>query len=124
MSGKQFKLSPEDSPTYYGRSDLLCQIADELRNRPDSCLSKNVFAWYNAEYSALEDLEGCEYQVEINEALCPEDEGIVPDSIEDIIDIILGFTQGDSRRVSRAAIGVICREARRRNIERTAPEVN
>lgn len=124
MGAKQFELFPEDSPTYYGKSDLLCQIADELRNRPESCFSKNVFAWYNAEYSALSDLEACEYQVEINEALCPEDEGAVPDTLEDIVDIILGFTSGDNRRVTRAAIGIICREARRRNIEQTAPEVN
>lgn len=120
---KQFELLPDESPTYYGRSDLLCQIADELRNRPDSCFAKNVVAWYNAEYSALSDLVACEYQVEINEALCPENENTTPETIEDIVDLIGAFTEGKTRRVAQAAIRIACREALRQNIERTSQNV-
>lgn len=123
MSSGQFELKPQDYPTYYGKSDILAQIADELRNRPNSCFARNVIAWYNAEYSALSDLEGCEYQVEINQELCEEDEGLVPDNIEDIVDLIGAFTQGKSRKVAQVAIRIACREARRRNIERTSQGV-
>lgn len=123
MSGKSFELTPQDYPSYYGNSDILAQIADELRNRPDSCFAKNVRAWYNAEYSALADLEGCEYQVEINQELCEVEENPTAETLEDVIDIFVGFIENNPRRVARASIGIICREVRRRNIERTAPQV-
>lgn len=120
---KQFELSPDDSPRYYGSSDLLCQVADELRNRPDSCFAKNVLSWYNAEYSAASDLEACEYQVEINQELCEDAEDPTIETIEDIVDAIGSFALGKPRRVVRAAIRIACREALRRNIERTSSEV-
>lgn len=123
MSGKQFELKPQDYPTYYGASDILCQITDELRNRPDSCFSQNLIAWYNAEYSALSDLEGCEYQVAINQNLCEDSEDGTPETVEDVIDVVFGFLEGKPRRVARAIIGIVCREIRRRNTIRTAPDV-
>ena len=125
MSGNFFKLIPRSDLSYYGKSDLLAQISDELRNNPDSCFAQNVIAWYNAEYSALGEVEACEYQVAINEKLCPDDDdNPVPETLTDVIDIIGGFVEGKPRRVGRAAIRIICREATRNNKLRTAPGID
>lgn len=116
-----YSLNPREDIQYYGKSDLLAQIADELRNCPDSCFSLNVIAWYNAEYSALSGVEGCSYQVAIDEEKCPDSEDSTPETIEDVIDIVTGFLEGKPRRVARALIGIICRQLRRNNVVRTAP---
>lgn len=122
MPSNNFEFVPEDYPTYYGNSDILAQIADELRNNPSSCFAENVRAWYNAEYSALSGVQECEYQIRINQELCEESGNPNVETIEDIVDAIGSFSQGKSRRVVRAAIRIACREARRRNIERTSQD--
>lgn len=82
---------------------------------PDAEIIQKVVEWYNAEYAALGEIEP--YTV------CPPVEPETPETIEDVVNLIMGFVSGDNRRIARAAIGIICREARRRNIERTAPRV-
>ena len=124
MSG-QFELEPQETVNYWGKSDLLAQIADELRNCPDSCFAQNVIAWYNAEYSALSSITDCSYQVRINEELCPEcPDAEPPSTIEDVVDILVGFTQGRPRRVGRALLRIACREALRQQTTNTAPNVS
>lgn len=105
---------------YYGNSDLLGQIADELNRHPDSCFSKNVKAWYDAEYSASEENLSCSYQVEINQDLCQGEPG---DTLEDGIDALLAIVRGQPRRLARASVRIICREANRRIIENTSQRV-
>jgi len=57
--------------TYYGEADILGQLSYELINNPNSCLSRNLVAWYNALYSADSNNVDCSYQVEVNTSLCP-----------------------------------------------------
>lgn len=55
---------------YYGNSDFLAQICDHVTRYPDSCLAKNLIAFYNSLYSELFNQVDCSYQVQINENLC------------------------------------------------------
>lgn len=97
---------------------MLGQIADELNRNPTSCFSINTMAWYNALYSAEGVGLSCAYQVSINEELC---ESEPPSNLEDVIEVILGFVSGSSRRVATVAVRLICRETLRRLALDTAP---
>lgn len=95
---------------YYGNSDLIGQIADELIRNPDSCFALNVLAWYDALYSATPPEQSCSYQVLIDQDKCETQQ---PSTVEDLVDILVSFTQGKSVRVARVALRVACREANR-----------
>lgn len=83
---------------------------------PDAEITQAVIAWYNAEYAALGEIEPYE--------VCePCEEGGTVETIEDALEAISGLLTGDTRQVGRATIRIICREARRQNIIRTAPQV-
>lgn len=103
---------------YYGKSDILAQITQEVSCNPDSCFSRNLLAWYNSSYDELSDFDDCRYQVEVNVALCEQDP---PSTLEEIIDILVGFVSGNNRRIANAAIRIICREALRRVTIEKAP---
>lgn len=97
-------------------ADMARLLDDHFCRFPDSEISQAVIEWYNAEYTALEDIEP--YQV------CPDsEENGAPETLTDVIDIISGFVSGKPRRVGRAAIRIICREATRSNAIRTSSEV-
>jgi len=108
---------------YHSDSDLLAQVADELQNRPESCFANNLNAWYDSAYAQQEENATCDYQVAINEELCPDGETEPPSTVEDIIDLIGAFAQGKTRRVVRVAIRIACREALKNNAIRTSQDV-
>lgn len=110
MLGNSFKQEDDGRYRFYGDSELLAQIVYELQVNPESCLSKNIQAWYTSLYSEEQDFTDCRYQIEINEELCEENP---PDSLEAVIELILSFVEGNSVRVARAAIRIVCREALR-----------
>jgi len=86
--------TPEDARlVYYGNSDLLGQIALELANRPNSCLSKNLVSWYNSLYNELSEFSDCRYQIEINEELCPD---LSDSTIEEVFDLLITFSLDDA----------------------------
>ena len=89
---------------YYGNSDLLAQLVQELQCHPDSCFSKDVFSWYNELYSSSEEFSDCRFRVDPS----------VPDSLEDAIEILLALVAGQNRRIALVAIRIICRETQRR----------
>ena len=100
----RFRFESGQQVQYYGHSDILAQVADELNNRPQSCLAVNLTSWYNSLYSEPE-FSDCRYQ--------EEGEQEEPSTLEDVIDIILSFVSGQNRRVALVAIRIICREAQR-----------
>lgn len=122
MAGNYQLEPPDPNLEYWGNSDLLAQIAYELRNAPTTCFSQNIFAWYNNAY-ALPDSEtnSCSYQIAINESLCPNPES--PSTIADIIKVVVNFSQGKNRRIALVALRIIFREAQRQIIENTARTV-
>ena len=117
---RDYRLDGCDGLVYYGNSDFLAQIADHFQRYPDSCLTKNVVAAYTSLYSEVYNPDTCDYQVEINEKLCPEpaidNEGIA-------IDLLLDFLEGQPRRVARRAINRIRRKVLREIVQNTAPDI-
>lgn len=118
---KNFELDKCKGVIYYGNSDFLGQIAEEITCNPESCLSKNLLSWYNVAYATEDRFDDCRYQIEINAALCEQDP---PSTLEEIIDILVGFVSGNNRRIANAAIRIICREALRRVTIEKAPDTN
>lgn len=117
---KNLELNDCKGLVYYGNSDLLAQIAEEITCNPSSCLSKNILAWYDMAYASQLDINNCSYQVEINQNLC---EIQPPSTLTNVIDLISAFLSNKPRRVARAALRIICREALRKITERTAPSI-
>lgn len=96
--------------------DMIRLLGCHIERFPDAPISRAVLDWYSAEYGALQDIEPYE--------ICPpSEENTEPRTIEDVVDLMIGITTNDNRRIARAAIGIMCREARRRLTERTAPGV-
>lgn len=124
MNENSFNLIAKQDLVYYGSSDLLAQICDELRNNPESCFARNVMAWYNEAYASLSDNSSCSYQVETDESLCNPNLISKPESIEELVNIMIDFVNGNSANLRRVIIGVACREARRRNIIARGSSVN
>lgn len=118
-----FKPGRSNDIEYYGNSDLIAQIADELQNRPDSCFAENCLAWYNSLYSELSESVDCKYQEQIDGSQC-EDSDNEPETLTDVIDVLTGFVQGNGIRVARATLRIICREAQRQVIETRSSDVN
>lgn len=112
---RNFEIDEQQGVVYYGNSDFLAQIADHIQRYPDSCLTINILAFYNSLYSELSDPTSCEYQVQINEELCPDPEF---DNEGIIIDTLLDFLEGLPRRAARRAINRITRKVRRELIRR------
>jgi hypothetical protein len=115
---KNLELNDCKGLVYYGNSDLLAQIAEEITCNPTSCLSKNLLAWYDMAYANQFEFNDCKYQVEINQELC---ETKPPATLTDVIELISAFMSNKPRRIARAALRIICREALRRITETTAP---
>lgn len=101
---KPYKLSECQELEYYGSSDLLAQIANELQCNPESCFAQNAMAWYNALYSASGSFDDCRYQIQTEK----------PSSLEDGIEFLQALVAGQTRRVASVSIRVICREVQRR----------
>lgn len=115
-----YRLEPPNPEVqYWGNSDLLAQIAYEIRNYPDRCFSKNVLAWYDSAYAlSSDDVTDCSYQIEINTSLCPKEPP--PSTLEEVIEILIDYSQGRNRRTAIAVLRIIFRETQRRIIEETA----
>jgi hypothetical protein len=120
---KFYNLEPPDpNLEFWGNSDLLAQIADELRNHPDTCFSRNVIAWYTSAYAPLiDELTDCSYQIDINQSLCPVPQP--PSSLEDVIKILLDYSQGKNRRIALSALRIIFRETTRLITEQKAGQI-
>ena len=116
-----YRLEPSSPEIqYWGNSDLLAQVAYEIRNYPDRCFSKNVLAWYDSAYALPSgDVTDCSYQVEINTSLCPKEPP--PSTLEEVVQILVDYSQGKNRRIAISALKIIFREARRQITEGTAP---
>ena len=98
---------------------MLAQIANELQVAPESCLSKNILAWYNETYVSSDEFEDCRYQIEINAALCEQE----PLSfLEELVNILVAFVSGNNRRIANAVIRIVCREALNRVTIEKAPD--
>lgn len=126
MGEPNFELIPRDDFLYYGQSDLLGQITDELRDSPSSCFSRNVFAWYNSAYAPGNIDDTCVYQVDANKQLCIElygDPEANQPSIGSSLDFLVDTAAALGRRDGRRLILNFCRLARRALIERKAPRV-
>lgn len=117
---REYRLDGCDGLVYYGNSDFLAQVADHIQRYPDSCLTKNIVAYYTSLYSEVYDPSSCDYQVEINEELCPE---LELENEGQIVDLLLDFLEGQPRRVSRRAINRIRRRVLREIVRETAPDV-
>lgn len=83
--------SPKRDLNYWGCSDFLGQLSDEIRNYPDSCFAQNAVAWYNTAY-AEDEFRDCRYQVAINEELCPLSN---PESEEELLDLLFNSALTD-----------------------------
>lgn len=99
---------------YYGNSDFLAQICDHVTRYPDSCLAKNLIAFYNSLYSELFNQIDCSYQVQINQNLCPRS---ASSSEAEIINSINMLIAGIERQQAEQLIDRIYYAANRKNIE-------
>lgn len=126
MSERIFDLQPKEDISYFGNSDLIGQITDQLRNCPDSCFSQNVFAWYNASYEALTNSEDCSYQVNADRQLCADlygEPGEGDITVGEAFDFIVSTAVAVGRRDGRRLLLNFCRLARRALIEQTSQTV-
>lgn len=117
---------PKEDLEFYGQSDLLAQIADELRNNPESCFSLNVLSWYNSAYAQSTDFSSCIYQVDVDKQKCIDlyaDSLTVEPTIGSSLDFIVDTASAVGRRDGRRLINNFCRLARRSLIERLAPRI-
>jgi hypothetical protein len=117
---------PKEDLVFYGKSDLIAQITDELRNNPESCFSLNVISWYNSAYAQPSDFSSCIYQVDVDKQKCIdlyadslESNPTIGSSLDFIVDTASALGRVDGRRL----INNFCRLARRTLIERLAPRV-
>lgn len=115
---KNYNIPGDRQIEYYGNSDLLAQIANELQVAPESCFSKNVLSWYNETYVSSNEFEDCRHQIEIRADLCEQEP---PSTIEELVNIIVGFVSGNNRRIANAVIRIVCREALRQVTIEQAP---
>lgn len=132
---KNFGNGCSSDLTFYGKSELLAQLAQELECNPDSCLTRNVNAWYNSLYSELSDFSDCRYQVEINQELCEK-----VDTPDKLLELLRAFVLGnveevilewlideivkEGRRAGKRTIDSIERRLRRGLKQATSREVN